>query len=60
MVTKRPDPANMAFRLADPLGILFVLAPPRYQLPMLVSFPFSVNMAAFGPTFETLLRKAPK
>lgn len=50
----------MAFRLADPLGILFVLAPPRYQLPMLVSFPFSVNMAAFGPTFETLLRKAPK
>lgn len=59
-VTRRPEPANTAFRPAEPLGMLFVLAPPRYQLPMLVSFPFSVNMAALGPTFETLLRNAPK
>ena len=42
------------------LGILLVAAPPRYQLPMSVSSPFCVSIAAFGPTFETSLRKLPK
>ena len=42
------------------LGILFVAAPPRYQLPMSVNFPLLVNMATLGPTFDTSLRNAPK
>lgn len=41
-------------------GILFVAAPPRYQLPMSVNCPFCVNMAAFAPTLLTELLKLPK
>ena len=42
------------------LGMLFVAAPPRYQLPMSVNWPFCVNMAAFGPTLLTSLLNPPK
>jgi hypothetical protein len=40
--------------------MLFVAAPPKYQLPISVNSPFDVNMAAFGPTLLTSLLKAPK
>jgi hypothetical protein len=58
-------PANhaLAFTLAAPpceLGMLFVAAPPRYQLPISVNSPFCVNIATFGPTLLTLLLKLPK
>ncbi len=42
------------------LGILFVAAPPKYQLPISVNFPFEVNMAALGPTLLTSLLNDPK
>lgn len=60
--TMKLHPANTAVLPAAPLasGILFVAAPPRYQLPMSVSSPSWVSMAALGPTFETSLRKEPK
>jgi hypothetical protein len=58
-------PANhaLAFTLPAPpceLGMLFVAAPPRYQLPISVNSPFCVNIAALGPTLLTLLLKLPK
>lgn len=59
-VTRGPLLAKPAMRLASPLGIFPVSAPPRYQLPMSVSFPLSVSIATFGPTLETSLRKDPK
>jgi hypothetical protein len=40
-------------------GILFVSAPPKYQLPILVNFPSASSRAPFGPTLLALLRKAP-
>lgn len=36
----------------EEFGALPVAAPPRYQLPMSVSWPFWVNIVAFGPTLE--------
>ena len=58
--TKSPDPAKVALRPASPFGILSVLVPPRYQLPISVSSPLCVSIAAFGPTFERSLRNDPK
>jgi hypothetical protein len=40
-------------------GILFVSAPPKYQLPILVNYPFASSKAPFGPTLLAFLRKAP-
>lgn len=54
------EPAKTTLRPAEPCGVLPVAVPPRYQLPMSVKSPFSVNIAAFGPTLETLLRNDPK
>lgn len=59
-ITIRLEPANMCITFAAPFGVYPVSCPPRYQLPMSVSLPFWSSMAAFGPTFETSLRKAPK
>lgn len=42
------------------LGMLFVAAPPKYQLPISVNWPFCVNIATLGPTLLTSLRKEPK
>ena len=58
----RPEPRKAVFRSAEPelLGTLPVPFPPRYQLPMSVSFPSCVSIAAFPPTFEESDRKAPK
>lgn len=53
-------PPKTALRPAAPRGILPVADRPKYQLPMSVNLPFSVNMAALGPTLETLLRNDPK
>lgn len=55
----RLEPANVTVRLAE-LGTLPVADPPRYQLPISVSCPFCVSMAALAPTLETELRKEPK
>ncbi len=54
------EPVNIVVRPAAPWGLLPVAGPPRYQLPRSVNLPFSVNIAAFGPTLETLLRNEPK
>ncbi|KAL8626405.1 hypothetical protein Q9189_007905, partial [Teloschistes chrysophthalmus] len=54
------EPAKTTLRPAAPWGVLPVAVPPKYQLPMSVKSPFSVNIAAFGPTLETLLRNDPK
>lgn len=54
------EPVKIVLRPAAPWGLLPVAEPPRYQLPISVNLPFSVNIAAFGPTLETLLRKEPK
>jgi hypothetical protein len=45
---------------AADLGMFFVSTPPMYQDPISVSLPSCVSIAAFGPTFETEERKAPK
>ena len=58
--TSMPEPRNAVFRSAAPLGTFPVSSPPRYQLPMSVSFPSCVSMAEFGPTLDTSDRKAPK
>lgn len=58
--TRIPDPMNIALRPASPFGSFPVLLPPRYQLPISVSSPLCVSIAAFGPTFETSLRNVPK
>lgn len=59
-ITSKLEPVNMCIMFAAPFGVFPVSCPPRYQLPMSVSLPFWLSMAAFGPTFETSLRKAPK
>lgn len=53
-------PPNIDVFAAAPLGTVPVAFLPKYQLPMLVSFPSCVSIAAFGPTLETSLRKEPK
>jgi hypothetical protein len=48
-------------RLApDSFGTLFVARPPIYHDPISVNSPFCVSIAAFGPTFDTEERNAPK
>ena len=59
-ITTHLEPVNVRIMFAAPSGVFPVSCPPRYQLPMSVSLPFWLSMAAFGPTFETSLRKAPK
>ena len=59
-IMRIPDPVNTELRPALPFGLLLVAEPPRYQLPISVSLPSCVSIAAFGPTFETSLRKDPK
>ena len=62
-ITTAPANHALAFTLPAPpceLGMLFVAAPPRYQLPISVNSPFCVNIATLGPTLLTLLLKLPK
>ena len=47
------EPELVGLELEEELGTLPVAAPPRYQLPMSVSFPSCVNIATFGPTLDT-------
>ena len=59
-VTNIVQPDSFAICAASPFGMLPVPGNPRYQAPMSVNWPFWVNMAAFGPTFDTSDRKEPK
>jgi hypothetical protein len=58
--TETSIPPHTTPTLPTPLGTFPVAAPPRYQLPISVSLPLLVSIAASGPTFESDERKEPK
>ncbi|KAI9732856.1 MAG: hypothetical protein M1834_003795 [Cirrosporium novae-zelandiae] len=49
-----------AIALAALLGVFPVALPPKYQLPISVSFPEDVSIATLAPTLESSERKDPK